>query len=66
MINKRKMEMLFGYKPKSTEELAEWILMASYHFVDEEGKRIYQPLKPFMALQIAQMMQEAKLKVPQK
>jgi len=58
------MDILMGYKPKSTEELAEWILMAFRNLVDEEGKRIYIPLKPFMGYQIAKMMQMAELKVP--
>ena len=58
------MEMLMSYKPKSTEELAEWVLIAASNLVDHEGKRILSPLKPFMGWQIARMMQMAKLKVP--
>ena len=58
------MEMLVNYKPKSTEELAEWILMAARNLVDQEGKFIYSPLKPFMGYQIARMMQKANLEMP--
>jgi hypothetical protein len=58
------MEMLVNYKPRSTEELAEWILMASRNLVDQEGKFIYSPLKPFMGYQLARMMQKANLKIP--
>lgn len=57
-------QMLLDYKPKSTEELAEWILMAARNLTDQEGKLIYSPLKPFMAHQIARMMQMADLKIP--
>ena len=58
------MEMLSDYKPKTTEELAEWILMASRNLVDQDGKSIFNPLMPFMGYQIARMMQIAKLKIP--
>jgi hypothetical protein len=58
------MEMLLHYKPKSTEELAEWILMAANNLVDQDGKRIFTPLRPFMGYQIARMMQIANLKIP--
>ncbi len=59
------MEMLANYKPKSTEELAEWILMAARNLVDQEGKFIFSPLRPFMGYQIARMMQKANLKIPE-
>jgi hypothetical protein len=58
------MDLLSSYKPKSTEELAEWLMMAARNLKDEEGKRIYFRLDGHLAWQIAQMMQEAKLKVP--
>ena len=59
------MELLINYKPKSTGELAEWLMMAARNLKDEEGKRIYFRLEGHLALQIASMMQEAKLKVPE-
>jgi hypothetical protein len=58
------MEMLRGYKPKSAEELAEWIMIAARNVVDKDGLRTFSSLKPFEAYQIARMMQIAKLKVP--
>ena len=58
------MDLLSSYKPKSTEELAEWLMMAARNLKDEEGKRIYFWLEGHLAWQIASMMQEAKLKVP--
>jgi hypothetical protein len=58
------MEMLSDYKPKTTEELAEWILIAAKNLVDGDGLLIYSPLKPFMAYQMARMMQKANLKIP--
>jgi hypothetical protein len=59
------MSLLSSYKPKSTGELAEWLMMAARNLKDEEGKRIYWRLDPFMAWQIASMMQEAKLRIPE-
>jgi len=59
------MDLLSSYKPKSTGELAEWLMMAARNLTDEEGKRIYWRLDQYMAWQIAVMMQEAKLKVPE-
>lgn len=58
------MEILLDYKPKSTEELAEWILMAARNLTDQDGLVIFNPLKPFMGYQIARMMQIANLKIP--
>jgi hypothetical protein len=58
------MEMLLDYKPKSTEELAEWILMAARNLVDQDGLVIFSPLRPFMGYQIARMMQIANLEIP--
>ena len=57
-------DLLSSYKPKSTEELAEWLMMAARNLKDKEGKRIYFRLEGHLAWQIASMMQEAKLKVP--
>jgi hypothetical protein len=58
------MEILLDYKPKSTEELAEWILMAARNLTDQDGLVIFNPLKPFMGYQIARMMQIANLNIP--
>ena len=58
------MDILMNYKPKSTEELAEWLMIAARNLKDEEGKHIYWRLDPFMAYQIASMMQKAKLEIP--
>jgi hypothetical protein len=58
-------DLLMDYEPKSTYELAEWILMAATNLKDPEGKRILNPLEPYQAWQIARMMQAAKLKVPE-
>jgi uncharacterized protein (UPF0216 family) len=57
-------DLLMDYEPKSTEELAEWLMMAARNLKDEEGKRIYFRLEGHLAWQIARMMQDAKLKVP--
>ena len=57
-------EILSNYKPKSTKELAEWILIATKNLKDKEGKHIYFKLELDLALQIARMMQDAKLEVP--
>ena len=61
---KNPMSLLSSYKPKSTEELAEWLMMAARNLKDQEGKIIYFRLEPALAFQIAQMMQDAKLEVP--
>jgi hypothetical protein len=61
---KSPMSLLSSYKPKNTQELAEWLMMAARNLKDEEGKRIYWRLDPWMAYQIARMMQDAKLEVP--
>ena len=58
------MSLLSSYKPKNTEELAEWLMMAARNLKDEEGKRIYFRLEGHLAWQIASMMQEANLEVP--
>ena len=62
---KSPMSLLSSYQPKSTGELAEWLMMAFRNLTDEEGKRIYFRLEGQLALQIASMMQQAKLKVPE-
>ena len=61
---KSPMSLLSSYKPKSKEELAEWLMMACRNLTDADGKRIYFRLEGHLALQIARMMQEAKLEVP--
>ena len=61
---KSPMSLLSSYKPKSTEELAEWLMMAARNLKDSEGKIIYFRLDSGLAYQIAQMMQAAKLAVP--
>jgi hypothetical protein len=58
------MDLLSGYKPKNTEELAEWLMMAARNLTDADGKRIYFRLDPALAYQIAWMMQAANLEVP--
>jgi len=60
------MEMLMAYKPKDVEQLAEWLMMAGRCAVDKEGKRIFFRLEGSIALQMAQMMQKAELKIPEK
>ena len=60
------MEMLMAYKPKDVEQLAEWLMMAGRCAVDKEGKRIFFRLDGHIALQMAQMMQKAELKIPEK
>jgi hypothetical protein len=61
---KNPMSLLSSYKPKNTEELAEWLMMAARNLKDGEGKIIYFRLEGHLALQIAEMMQAAKLEVP--
>ena len=61
---KSPMSLLSSYKPKNTEELAEWLMMTARNLKDKDGKVIYFRLEPQLAYQIAQMMQEAKLEVP--
>jgi hypothetical protein len=58
------MDLLLSYKPRSTEELAEWLMMAARNLKDIDGKRIYFRLEGHLAWQIARMMQEANLEVP--
>ena len=64
ITHKNPMDLLSSYKPKNRQELAEWLMMAARNLKDEEGKRIYWRLDPWMAYQIARMMQDAKLEVP--
>jgi hypothetical protein len=59
-------DMLMRYKPKSVEQLAEWLMMAARITVDKEGKRIFFRLDGSIAYQMAQMMQKAELKIPEK
>jgi hypothetical protein len=63
--NETTMDILLSYKPKSTAELAEWLMMACRNLTDDEGKCIYFRLDDELAFQIAEMMQAAKLKVPE-
>ena len=58
------MDILLSYKPKSTEELAEWLMMAARNLKDKDGKVIYFKLDFALAHQIACMMQKAELEVP--
>ena len=60
------MDMLMAYKPKDVEQLAEWLMMAGRCAVDKEGKHIFFRLDGSIALQMAQMMQKAELKIPEK
>ena len=64
LTHENPMDLLSSYTPKSTEELAEWLMMAARNLVDEDGKRIYFRLEGHLAWQIASMMQAANLKVP--
>jgi hypothetical protein len=57
-------QLLANYKPKSTQELAEWLMMAARDVKDSNGKRIYFRLEGHIAWQIASRMQAAKLEVP--
>ena len=59
------LDMLCGYKPSGTEELAEWLMIAGRNIVDADGLRTLYKLPPYVAWQIARMMQIADLKVPQ-
>ena len=61
---KNPMPLLSSYKPKNTEELAEWLMMAARNLTDADGKRMYFRLEAYLAWQIASMMQAANLKVP--
>lgn len=58
------MDILMDYKPKSVEQLAEWLMMAARCTVDGEGKRIFYRLEGPIAYQMAQMMQKANLEIP--
>ena len=64
IIQETPVDLLLSYKPKSTQELAEWLMMAARHLKDIDGKRIYFRLEGHLAWQIAEMMQEAKLEIP--
>ncbi len=64
LTHEKPMDLLSSYKPKSKEELAEWLMMACRNLTDADGKRIYFRLDGHLALQIAEMMQAAKLEVP--
>ena len=65
LTHENPMELLSSYKPKTRQELAEWLMMAARNLVDEDGKRIYFRLEGHLAWQIASMMQEANLEVPE-
>lgn len=65
ITNETPMDILLSYKPKTTEQLAEWLMIACRNLTDAEGKRIYFRLEGHLAWQIAKMMQAAKLKVPE-
>ena len=60
------MKILMGYKPTSVEQLAEWIVIAARNAVDQDGNHRYSRLDHSIAYQVAQMMQMAKLKIPEK
>ena len=64
LTHENPMELLSSYKPKTRQELAEWLMMAARNLTDADGKRIYFRLEGHLAMQIAEMMQAAKLKVP--
>lgn len=58
------LQLLQNTKPVSTAELAEWLMVCATNFVDNEGLKMLNPLKPYMAWQMARMMQLAELEVP--
>jgi hypothetical protein len=63
--HKNQMELIFKHnQPKSTEELAEFMMVVARNMKDEDGKHIYFKLDPTVAYHIASMMRAAKLKVP--
>ena len=62
--NETTMDLLKSYQPKTTEQLAEWLMMAARNLTDAEGKRIYFRLEGHLAWQIAKMMQDADLEIP--
>jgi len=64
ITHENSMDLLLSYKPRSTEELAEWLMMAARNLKDTDGKHIYFRLEGHLAWQIASMMQAAKLEVP--
>ena len=64
LTHENPMELLSSYKPKTRQELAEWLMIACRNLTDADGKRIYFRVEGHLAMQIAEMMQAAKLKVP--
>ena len=64
ITHENQMDLLSNYKPKNTQELAEWLMMAARNLTDADGKRMYFRLEGHLAWQIASMMQAANLKVP--
>jgi len=53
-----------GYKAKTTEHLAEWLILAGRCVVDENGLLLPFDIPYRAAWQIARLMQAAKIKVP--
>ena len=56
--------MLRDYQPSTTEELVEWLMVCARSVSDKDGLRLPYNLPPYVAWQMARMMQITKLKVP--
>jgi len=56
--------MLCDYQPSTTEELTEWLMVCARSVVDKDGLRLVYNLPPYVAWQMARMMQITKLEVP--
>lgn len=56
--------MLCDYQPKTAEQLTEWLMMCARGVLDKDGLRLPYKLPPYVAWQMARMMQIARLDVP--
>jgi hypothetical protein len=56
--------MLCDYQPKTAEQLTEWLMMCANGVLDKNGLRMPYKLPPYVAWQMARMMQITKLEVP--
>ena len=55
---------LCDYQPKTSEQLTEWLMMCANGVLDKDGLRLPYKLPPYVAWQMARMMQIARLDVP--
>ena len=55
---------LCDYQPKTAEQLTEWLMMCANGVLDKDGLRLPYKLPPYVAWQMARMMQIARLDVP--